>query len=131
MDNAINVYTCDKNLTELKDKDSFVNTIKQIEKTFYSYEYFIQDLEKFYNDQLEDGDIEKFKGDIFELSEPSIGVQFPFCIKDNKLKFVETEAWRSIILSALSLNTMTNMIDKPKRKNEDSNERQQSISAQL
>ena len=124
MDNIVNAYTCDKSVDQLFDQDSFVNSIKEIEKTFYSYDYFIQDLETFFNDQLGTGDLENFKGDIFELSEPTTGVLFPFCIKDNKLKFVETEAWRSIILSSLSINKMINMADKLKRKNEDSNERQ-------
>lgn len=131
MDNNVNLYTCDMSLEDLKFRPNFVNTVKTIEAAFHSYENFVKELERFFNEQLEDGDLENFKGDVFELSDSGIGIQFPFCIKDNKLKFVETEAWRSIILSALSLNTMTNMIDKPKRKNEDSNERQQSISAQL
>jgi hypothetical protein len=116
MSDNINVYTCEKSIKDSGHQESFIDTILNIEKSFYEYEYFISEVETFFNDQLEDGDIEKFKGEVFELCDPGTGVQFPFCIKDNKLKFVETEAWRSIILSSLSINKTINMTDNLKRK---------------
>ena len=132
MSENMNVYTCDQSIKEVLFQDDFVETVKMIEKRFYSYDYFIQDLERFFNDQIEDGDLEKFKGEIFELCDSGIGVQFPFCVKDNKLKFVETDAWRSIILSSLALNKANDATNKLKRKNTEFEEtHEQSISTQL
>jgi hypothetical protein len=86
------------------------------------YENFISDIENFFNSQLENDDLLRFKGKIFELSDAKGILTLPFMIQENKLKFMETDAWRSTILSALAVNKcqlLLNKIVRQERKEEE------------
>jgi hypothetical protein len=119
--NELNTYLCDKFFSE----DSFNNFDKKIfhiESLMIEYENFISDIENFFNSQLENDDLLRFKGKIFELSDAKGILTLPFMIQENKLKFMETDAWRSTILSALAVNKcqlLLNKIVRQERKEEE------------
>lgn len=99
----LNTYSCEKRFTDTHFKN-FSQTILLTQDLILDYEEFKDQLELFFNDQLEDGEIKSFKGKIFELSDAASAISFPFSIVENKLKFMETDAWRSTILTALAIN---------------------------
>jgi hypothetical protein len=74
----------------------------------YQYDEFISDLEYFFNGQVKDNDIHLFKGEIFELSDVAEDFFLPFRIEDGKLKFVENESWRTLIMASLLLTRIHN-----------------------
>lgn len=119
--NELNTYLCDKFFSE----DLFNNFDKKIfhiESLMIEYENFISDIENFFNSQLENDDLLRFKGKIFELSDAKGILTLPFMIQENKLKFMETDAWRSTILSALAVNKcqlLLNKIVRQERKEEE------------
>jgi hypothetical protein len=113
MANNINGYCCENYFYNYNS--NFSNIISEIKIINNDYNNFILNLENFFNEQLEEKDLEFLKGDIFELSDANENLNFPFCVRDNKLKFVETEHIRSIILSAVLANRMKSLKELTKR----------------
>lgn len=105
MSNDVKIFSCDKKFSDSHLKD-FINTLFYVEELLVEYEDFKDQLELFFNDQLTSDDLGKFDAPMFELSDASNSISFPFCIKENKLKFLETDAWRSTILSAIALSKL-------------------------
>lgn len=99
--NEVNGYLTENLFSSMGlDFSEKMETIKEI---FNKYDEFIKDIELFFNSQLEDNDLDKFKGDMFELSDADGKINFPFCIKDKKLKFIETDAWRVVIITSIAM----------------------------
>lgn len=100
MSNNIINYQCDKYLDDFCSKDT-VETLMSMLYLTKEYESFVEEIESFFNNNLEDGEIENFKGNIFELSDNLGLINFPFTIENKKLKIIESEAWKSLIISAI------------------------------
>jgi hypothetical protein len=102
--NEVNSYYCENFFSNVSNE--FNNTINAITLVSNRYNKFISELEEFFNNQLEDGDLDNFKGSTFELSDVDGLINFPFFKKDGKLKFVETDAWRAVIITALAMKEL-------------------------
>ena len=93
----INQYSCDEIFFSRREEILNLRSLK------YQYDEFVSDLEYFFNGQVKDNDIHLFKGEIFELSDVAEDFFFPFRTEDGKLKFVENESWRTLIMASLLL----------------------------
>jgi hypothetical protein len=118
----LNVYSCDKYFIE--SNLMFLEKIWNIEELIAEYNQFISDLEEFFNEQLEGDDLKIFKGKTFELTDAKGFLHFPFTILDGRLKFMETDAWRSTILTSLVLKKLRPIADdtRQERNRKDENE---------
>lgn len=107
MSNKENVYCCDSTFenyfTSLDDSLIFSKQISSLINIFHEYEKFVTTLESFFNAQIEnEDDYNELKGDVFELSDVTERVYFPFKKVDGQLKFVETDIWRLAIMTAIA-----------------------------
>lgn len=128
MSREMNGYQCEILFEQVQSKN-FLNVINFLKLATKDYEKFIHDLEYFFNSQLEEGDLENFSGEVFELSDVSGELNFPFCIKDEKLTFVETDYIRSTILSALAMNRMNMIVNSIKTEIKDFEETHEQYSS--
>lgn len=107
MSNNENIYCCDTTFenyfSSLDDSLKFSKTISSLINIFSEYENFVATLESFFNSQIEnEDDYNELKGDVFELSDVTERVYFPFKKVDGQLKFVETDIWRLAIMTAIA-----------------------------
>lgn len=94
----VNQYVC----TNLIQDELSSEILKQISEIQNNYEIFINQIENFFNSNIESqNDFDLMKGDIVELSDASENFFIPFKKQNGKLKFMESETWRTIIITAI------------------------------
>lgn len=96
----LNQYSCDSFIQD----EEIVEVLKNISIVSSEYESFITKLENFFNSKIEsEEEYNSLKGDIIELSDASERFFIPFKKENGRLKFVESEIWRTTIVMTLLL----------------------------
>ena len=109
MNEEVKTYFCTDKFEnfDLGFSKHFSETINNIVEISDEYEAFVERLEGFFNSQLESKEaLDELDGEVFELSDSNEKVYFPFKKIDDHLKFVETDTWRTIIMSSIILKNI-------------------------
>ncbi len=126
MNNDIRKYVCDEHIENYFQKQNLDESAKNIGMIFknlksiqYEYDLFINDLELFFNHHISSpDDLNQIEGELFELSDESERIFFPFKKIDGQLKFVETDAGRVAIMTAIASTKLEKINKDNKEQNE-------------